>query len=184
MNFPRRRFLGSSLVLLGSTLLDALTTPLSRWNRSLTVRVGADASSALAEGDPPSSSGAADPSFTELSKSPTCRSYLGIIPLRTAPRARGPREINTCSKMAGAAATTCGCLESRSISAGQSLIPSSATRCRLMCEVDPSSRCCKSWRKPLLMASATTSEATPAATPMMDIPVMIPMNACRLLARR
>ena len=37
MNFPRRRFLGSSLVLLGSQLLDALTTPLSRWNRSLVV---------------------------------------------------------------------------------------------------------------------------------------------------
>lgn len=47
MNFPRRQFLGSSLVVLGSTLLDALSTPLWRWNRSLTVRVGADASSAL-----------------------------------------------------------------------------------------------------------------------------------------
>jgi hypothetical protein len=35
MNFPRRRFLGSSLVFLGSTLLDALSTPLWRWNRSL-----------------------------------------------------------------------------------------------------------------------------------------------------
>ncbi len=31
MNFPRRRFLGSSLVVLGSTLLDALTTPLWKW---------------------------------------------------------------------------------------------------------------------------------------------------------
>jgi len=37
MNFPRRRFLGSSLVILGSQLLDALTTPLWRWNRSLVV---------------------------------------------------------------------------------------------------------------------------------------------------
>src|SRR5579859_766586 len=34
MNFPRRHFLGSSLVVLGSTLLDALTTPVSRWARS------------------------------------------------------------------------------------------------------------------------------------------------------
>jgi hypothetical protein len=34
MNFPRRRFLGSSLVVLGSTLLDALTTPLWRWNKT------------------------------------------------------------------------------------------------------------------------------------------------------
>jgi hypothetical protein len=35
MNFPRRHFLGSSLVVLGSTLLDALTTPLSRWKHPL-----------------------------------------------------------------------------------------------------------------------------------------------------
>src|SRR6202522_4129891 len=31
MNFPRRRFLGSSLFVLGSTLTDALTTPLWSW---------------------------------------------------------------------------------------------------------------------------------------------------------
>src|SRR6202451_282216 len=35
MNFPRRHFLGSSLVVLGSTLLDALTTPLWRWKNFL-----------------------------------------------------------------------------------------------------------------------------------------------------
>src|SRR5438874_1210068 len=34
MNFPRRHFLGSSLVLLGSGLLDALTTPLWKWGNS------------------------------------------------------------------------------------------------------------------------------------------------------
>ncbi|PYQ39202.1 MAG: RNA-binding protein, partial [Acidobacteria bacterium] len=51
MNFPRRQFLGSSLVVLGSTLLDALSTPLWRWNQNLTVRIGADASSVLASGD-------------------------------------------------------------------------------------------------------------------------------------
>jgi hypothetical protein len=51
MNFPRRHFLGSSLVVLGSTLLDALTTPLWRWNRNLALRVGADPSSGLAAGD-------------------------------------------------------------------------------------------------------------------------------------
>src|SRR5258707_4228652 len=34
MNFPRRHFLGSSLVVLGSTLLDALTTPLWQWKHS------------------------------------------------------------------------------------------------------------------------------------------------------
>jgi enediyne biosynthesis protein E4 len=32
MIFPRRRFLGSSLFMLGSTLADALTTPLWKWN--------------------------------------------------------------------------------------------------------------------------------------------------------
>ena len=40
MNFPRRRFLGSSLVVLGSTLLDALTTPLWRWRQRLTLQSG------------------------------------------------------------------------------------------------------------------------------------------------
>ena len=40
MNSPRRRFLGSSLVLLGSTLLDALATPLWKWNRSVVLASG------------------------------------------------------------------------------------------------------------------------------------------------
>jgi enediyne biosynthesis protein E4 len=35
MNFRRRHFLGSSIFLLGSTLMDALTTPLWRWNSRL-----------------------------------------------------------------------------------------------------------------------------------------------------
>jgi hypothetical protein len=34
MNLPRRHFLGSSLMVLGSTLLDALTTPLWKWKNS------------------------------------------------------------------------------------------------------------------------------------------------------
>ena len=34
MVLPRRRFLGSSLVALGATLLDALATPVWKWNRS------------------------------------------------------------------------------------------------------------------------------------------------------
>src|SRR5258708_6466486 len=34
MNFLRRRFLGSSFVVLGSSLLDALTTPLWKWRGS------------------------------------------------------------------------------------------------------------------------------------------------------
>jgi enediyne biosynthesis protein E4 len=35
MNFPRRTFLGSSLVLLGERLSEALTTPLWRWTNAL-----------------------------------------------------------------------------------------------------------------------------------------------------
>src|SRR5437660_11489476 len=38
MNFPRRRFLGSSLVVLGSSLLDALTTPVWRLGRPLALK--------------------------------------------------------------------------------------------------------------------------------------------------
>src|ERR1039458_9317854 len=37
MNIPRRRFLGSSLVVLGGSLLEALTTPLWRWRSSVVV---------------------------------------------------------------------------------------------------------------------------------------------------
>jgi hypothetical protein len=35
MNPRRRRFLGSSLVVLGSSLLEALATPLWKWKRSM-----------------------------------------------------------------------------------------------------------------------------------------------------
>src|ERR1700730_5082957 len=38
MNFPRRRFLGSSLIVLGTTLLDALTTPLCRWKNLVVLK--------------------------------------------------------------------------------------------------------------------------------------------------
>src|ERR1035438_4742638 len=37
MIFPRRRFLGSSLIVLGSALTDALTTPLWKWKNPLVV---------------------------------------------------------------------------------------------------------------------------------------------------
>ena len=37
MNLSRRRFLGSSLVILGSTLLDALTTPLWAWCNTIAI---------------------------------------------------------------------------------------------------------------------------------------------------
>jgi enediyne biosynthesis protein E4 len=38
MNLPRRRFLGSSVVVLGSALLDALATPLTKWKRSISLQ--------------------------------------------------------------------------------------------------------------------------------------------------
>lgn len=47
MKFPRRRFLGSSLLVLGSTLLDALTTPTWRWLRSVLTAAVVPGSSAV-----------------------------------------------------------------------------------------------------------------------------------------
>ncbi|MDR3772318.1 MAG: CRTAC1 family protein [Terracidiphilus sp.] len=50
MIFPRRRFLGSSLIVLGSALTDALTTPLWKWKNPLVVEASsaADAPGAAA----------------------------------------------------------------------------------------------------------------------------------------
>src|ERR1700756_3712891 len=48
MNFLRRRFLGSSLLVFGSSLLDALTTPLWRWNRSFALQTSPAANAASA----------------------------------------------------------------------------------------------------------------------------------------
>jgi enediyne biosynthesis protein E4 len=45
MNIPRRRFLGSSFFLLGSSLLDALTTPLWRWGKSQALHASVSSSS-------------------------------------------------------------------------------------------------------------------------------------------
>ena len=45
----RRRFLGSSSVLLGSALLDALTSPLWKWKRSLLLDAAAEPDSSSAE---------------------------------------------------------------------------------------------------------------------------------------
>jgi enediyne biosynthesis protein E4 len=44
MIFPRRRFLGSSLFVLGSTLMDAVATPLWKWRNPLAVEVTASTS--------------------------------------------------------------------------------------------------------------------------------------------
>lgn len=46
MNFPRRTFLGSSLVALGGTLIDALATPVWQWKRSLVLQATASANPA------------------------------------------------------------------------------------------------------------------------------------------
>jgi len=44
MNVPRRRFLGSSFFVLGSSLLDTLTTPLWKWNEASRVEAAVTAS--------------------------------------------------------------------------------------------------------------------------------------------
>src|SRR5256712_2571144 len=41
MILPRRRFLGSSLVILGNTLLDALTSPLWKWSHGTVLKAAA-----------------------------------------------------------------------------------------------------------------------------------------------
>jgi hypothetical protein len=41
MNLPRRHFLGSSLIVLGSTLMDALTTPLWKWQNPAVLQAAA-----------------------------------------------------------------------------------------------------------------------------------------------
>ena len=41
MRLPRRHFLGSSAIVLGSTLLDALTTPLWKWKNSAVLQTAA-----------------------------------------------------------------------------------------------------------------------------------------------
>ena len=45
MNFPRRHFVGSSLVCLGTTLVDALATPLWRWRSRLELQAGSSPTS-------------------------------------------------------------------------------------------------------------------------------------------
>ena len=42
MNLLRRHFLGSSLIVLGSTLMDALTTPLWKWKSSAVLQTTAN----------------------------------------------------------------------------------------------------------------------------------------------
>jgi len=47
MNLHRRHFLGSSLVVLGSSLLDALTTPLWKWKNSAVLQATPAATPAI-----------------------------------------------------------------------------------------------------------------------------------------
>src|SRR3989440_5055692 len=47
MNHRRRRFLGSSIVALGGTLLDALTTPLWKWNRRAVLQAAVSTNAGL-----------------------------------------------------------------------------------------------------------------------------------------
>jgi hypothetical protein len=63
MNFPRRRFLGSSLVALGGSLLDALTTPLWRWSCPLRVEAAS-----LPVGPSPAATAAPQVTFVDVAK--------------------------------------------------------------------------------------------------------------------
>ena len=63
MNSPRRCFLASSLVALGGSLLDALTTPLWHWRR--TIRVEA---ASLPDAQRPPASGAPQVTFVDVAK--------------------------------------------------------------------------------------------------------------------
>ena len=47
MTLPRRRFLGSSLIALGGTLLDALATPIWKWRNPVVVEAATDTTAAV-----------------------------------------------------------------------------------------------------------------------------------------
>src|SRR5438270_730875 len=63
-------------------------------------------------------------------------------------------------------------------------MPSFSTLMRLMWAVERMRLLSKSCRKPLFIANATISEATPAATPAIEITVITPTTAWRRLARK
>ncbi|HEY4905884.1 MAG TPA: VCBS repeat-containing protein, partial [Candidatus Acidoferrum sp.] len=67
IHFPRRKFLGSSLVALGGGLLEALATPLWKWNRSVILEAAQAPKKAVATA---SSAAAANPSvqFVDVAK--------------------------------------------------------------------------------------------------------------------
>src|SRR5690349_9532015 len=110
-----------------------------------------------------------DPACTLLRRSLTRFSDSGTMPFRSAPPERAPLEIRTSSYKAGAAACTCGCFSIWVVSSRQFRMPSLCTRIRLICAVERIRLFSRSWRKPLLIARATISEATPAATPATEI---------------
>ena len=59
IHFPRRRFLGASLVALSGGLLEALATPLWKWNRSLILEAAQAPKKAAAHSAAASASGTA-----------------------------------------------------------------------------------------------------------------------------
>jgi hypothetical protein len=56
-------------------------------------------------------------------------------------------------------------------------MPSSWTRMSDTCAVELNSRSCRSRFMPVVMASAMMSEATPTATPAIEIAVITPITA-------
>jgi hypothetical protein len=70
IRFPRRRFLGTSLVGLGSGLLEALATPLWKWNRSLILEAAQapKKANAAAHSAAPAASGSGGVQFVDVAK--------------------------------------------------------------------------------------------------------------------
>ncbi len=90
-----------------------------------------------------------------------------------APPERAPRDIEHLSVESRSGGGYMGQLtQPIAVSARQSRMPSLWTRISSTCAVEPSRRSCRSRRMPLVMASATISDATPAATPAIEMAVM------------
>jgi len=129
---------------------------------------------------------AADPYFTLSADRQLFFHRLESFLSETAPWARGPRDtqhlLKYCWRRRRPRAAV---FERRSRSGGQSLIPVIGHARRLMCEVDPMRRSCKSLAK-AVVDGERDDEAKQRRPPLrqLEMPVIMPIKACRRLARR
>ena len=128
---------------------------------------------------------AIDPWLTDCNRSPIRSSSAGMMPLMSAPPERAPRGDENLAVETGGDG-----LHVRN--SGEALhqgspvvdaVPGDAEQFDVGGRA-PTRRSCRSRRIPLVMASATMSAATPAATPMTEIAVTRPTTACLRRARR